>query len=585
MIRIYEISASAVLTPPAGRARIFLDTDGFIKAKLDDGSLIVLSVTPEYIQDVIGTFFGDSSTIDFTYDDSGNVATMDVIQSALDITQIPNTPSGNLSATNVQDALNELQSSIDTIGATAAEVAQDAISDAISAGTQDGISVSYNDPANSFSFTNTDKGSVAVTAHEAALDPHPQYETAAEAQAKVDAHANLTNNPHSVTKAQVGLGNVQNVDTTIAANIVNVPSGNLIASTVQAALNELQTEVDGISASATEVAQDATAAAFAAGTQDGVTVTYNDVANSLSIANVDKGSTAVTAHEAALDPHPQYETSAEAQAKVDAHANLTNNPHNVTKAQVGLGNVDNTSDINKPISTATQAALDLKYDASNPNGYETPAQLNTRDTNNRARANHTGTQLSSTISDFTEASQDSVAAAFSAGTQDGVSVTYNDVANSLSIANIDKGTIAVTAHEAAVDPHPQYLTTTEGNAAYTPISHVGSGGTQHANATTSVSGFMSAADKTKLDGIGGARIIKSGSVAAGSFTGAPRTATVTFGTAFPNTNYSIHVTGANSRSWSFQSKAAGSFVINSNANGALSGEVTWTCISYGETVE
>lgn len=33
-----------------------------------------------------------------------------------------------------------------------------------------------------------------------------------------------------------------------------------------------------------------------------------------------------------------------------------------TKAQVGLGDVDNTSDANKPISTATQAALDLKAD-------------------------------------------------------------------------------------------------------------------------------------------------------------------------------------------------------------------------------
>ncbi|MBK7882507.1 MAG: hypothetical protein IPJ81_00695 [Chitinophagaceae bacterium] len=32
----------------------------------------------------------------------------------------------------------------------------------------------------------------------------------------------------------------------------------------------------------------------------------------------------------------------------------------LTKADVGLGNVDNTSDANKPISTATQAALDLK---------------------------------------------------------------------------------------------------------------------------------------------------------------------------------------------------------------------------------
>ena len=33
------------------------------------------------------------------------------------------------------------------------------------------------------------------------------------------------------------------------------------------------------------------------------------------------------------------------------------NPHGVTKAQVGLGNVDNTSDANKPVSTAQQTAI------------------------------------------------------------------------------------------------------------------------------------------------------------------------------------------------------------------------------------
>jgi hypothetical protein len=37
----------------------------------------------------------------------------------------------------------------------------------------------------------------------------------------------------------------------------------------------------------------------------------------------------------------------------------------ITKADVGLGNVDNTSDLNKPISTATQAALNGKEDVSN----------------------------------------------------------------------------------------------------------------------------------------------------------------------------------------------------------------------------
>lgn len=44
----------------------------------------------------------------------------------------------------------------------------------------------------------------------------------------------------------------------------------------------------------------------------------------------------------------------------DAHISNKNNPHEVTKAQVGLGNCDNTSDLDKPISTATQTALNGK---------------------------------------------------------------------------------------------------------------------------------------------------------------------------------------------------------------------------------
>lgn len=47
---------------------------------------------------------------------------------------------------------------------------------------------------------------------------------------------------------------------------------------------------------------------------------------------------------------------------VTAHIANTSNPHSVTKAQVGLGNADNTSDASKPISTATQTALDAKVD-------------------------------------------------------------------------------------------------------------------------------------------------------------------------------------------------------------------------------
>ena len=42
------------------------------------------------------------------------------------------------------------------------------------------------------------------------------------------------------------------------------------------------------------------------------------------------------------------------------HSQTTGNPHGTTKTDIGLGNVDNTSDLNKPISTATQNALNTK---------------------------------------------------------------------------------------------------------------------------------------------------------------------------------------------------------------------------------
>ena len=81
---------------------------------------------------------------------------------------------------------------------------------------------------------------------------------------------------------------------------------------------------------------------------------YADIAAAVAAAAQAQGdataaaSTASTAQTAANN----------AQTNIDTHEALTNNPHSVTQTQVGLGNVDNTSDLNKPISTATQAALD-----------------------------------------------------------------------------------------------------------------------------------------------------------------------------------------------------------------------------------
>lgn len=75
-------------------------------------------------------------------------------------------------------------------------------------------------------------------------------------------------------------------------------------------------------------------------------------------------------------------------------------------------------------------------------------------------------------------------------------------------SNLAVGTTAVTAKAGNWVPTVAEVTgltaALDGkiaNGAAAPIAHVGSGGTAHAAATTSVAGFLSAADKTKLDSL------------------------------------------------------------------------------------
>jgi len=99
-----------------------------------------------------------------------------------------------------------------------------------------------------------------------------------------------------------------------------------------------------------------------AGKQGIVTLTKSDVGLSNAENTSDLSKPISTATQAALD------TKATTTA-LDAHANNTSNPHNVTKAQVGLGNVDNTSDADKPISTATQTVLNSKSATNHTHSY------------------------------------------------------------------------------------------------------------------------------------------------------------------------------------------------------------------------
>lgn len=76
-------------------------------------------------------------------------------------------------------------------------------------------------------------------------------------------------------------------------------------------------------------------------------------------------------------PNPGFAVDMATQGELDAHTTDQGNPHAVTADQIGLGNVDNTADADKPVSTAAQAAIDLKADLASPDFSGSPTLAGT----------------------------------------------------------------------------------------------------------------------------------------------------------------------------------------------------------------
>jgi len=254
----------------------------------------------------------------------------------------------------------------------------------------------------------------AISTHEAAADPHSQYLTQAEGDAAYatigqggnadtalqpgDDISELNNdsgyltetshdalpsdNPHGVTAAQVGADPSGTASSAIAtheaaadphsqyltaaegnAAYATAAQGTLADSALQSGDNI--SELTNDSAFLTESSHDALPA---------------DNPHSVTAAQVGADPTgtaasAVTSHEAALDPHPQYLTPAEGNA---AYATAAQG----TLADSALQSGDDISELN------------------NDEGFETPSELDARDTANRNRTNHTGTQSIETLTEL-----------------------------------------------------------------------------------------------------------------------------------------------------------------------------------------
>lgn len=85
-----------------------------------------------------------------------------------------------------------------------------------------------------------------------------------------------------------------------------------------------------------------------------------------------------------------------------------------------------------------------------------------------------------------------------------------------------------------------------------------------------------------VPGTGGGTPGKAGVVAGASFSGTPKVAAITFVTPYADATYVITLSGGDSRIFTYQNKTAAGFTINSNANTALSQEVSWSTVQQGE---
>jgi hypothetical protein len=76
---------------------------------------------------------------------------------------------------------------------------------------------------------------------------------------------------------------------------------------------------------------------------------------------------------------------------------------------------------------------------------------------------------------------------------------------------------------------------------------------------------------------------KAGIVSGGIFSGNPKKATILFSNYFEDNDYTITVTGEDSRSWRVESKSLSGFTINAGANLDFAGNVFWQAIKSGES--
>ncbi len=131
---------------------------------------------------------------------------------------------------------------------------------------------------------------------------------------------------------------------------------------------------------------------------------------------------------------------------VDNHINNKSNPHEVSKAQIGLSNVDDVS------------AADL-----------------------RDRSTHTGSQLASTISDFNEAAQDAVGNALLDSLD--IDFSYPDIDNKITASLTNTGVTPGTYTQVSIDSKGRVIAADNNSGVVTKFAYFTTATTSRAGVT------------------------------------------------------------------------------------------------------
>jgi hypothetical protein len=302
------------------------------------------------------------------------------------------------------------------------ERAQDAVATALAAGTHTNLTVTYNDAANSISLAAApgyvDEQAVDAVATALAAGTHTNisvsYNDVGNAISLTGAVTYTDENAQDAVGNAVGTGLSYNdttgaisVDTTaIQAKVANVDDTEI--GYLNGVTSGIQTQIDNkasLSGATFTGAVSGTSLTLSGDlTVNGTTTTLNSTTISVDDKNIELGSVATPSDatadgggitlKGATDKTFNWVDATDAWTSSE-HVNLAsgkslylngtllkdatetltnktltspviNTPTGITKSDVGLANVDNTTDAGKPISTATQTALDLKAPLANP---------------------------------------------------------------------------------------------------------------------------------------------------------------------------------------------------------------------------